>query len=203
MSINTLLSYIDVYGYMIIFLFLFLGIVGVPAPEESMLFLIGVLSVQHKLSFQLAAFCAFLGTFLGMLTAFGFGKYIGQPFIQKYGKYIGVTKERWKKVRLKYRRNVHKTILLGFYMPGIRQVSPYFAGIAKIPFRKFFLSSFLGTACWTFPFIIAGYFIGDAFYINPNYIPYLGVVLLFAFFTYMLIKFVKKKKKSSGHTSRG
>ena len=202
MNINTLLTYIDLYGYLIIFLFLFFGIVGVPAPEESLLFLIGVLSVQDKLSFQLAALCAFLGAFLGMLTAFGCGKYIGQPFINKYGKYIGVTKERWRKIRGNYRKNIHRTILFGFYMPGIRQVSPYFAGIAKIPFRKFFLFSLLGTAFWTFPFITAGYFIGDAFHVDPNYIPYIGVVFLFAFLTYALMKLAIMKRKESKSTSR-
>ncbi|MFD6442012.1 DedA family protein [Peribacillus sp. NPDC060186] len=137
MNIDTLLGFIDLYGYLIIFLFLFFGIVGVPAPEESLLFLIGVLIVQGKLSFGLAVLCAILGAFIGMLTAYVCGKYVGYPFINKYGKYIGITNERWEKAKNNYMENAKKTIVFGFYIPGIRQISPYFAGISNINFWEY------------------------------------------------------------------
>jgi membrane-associated protein len=197
MNIDTVLSYIEVYGYIIITLSLFFGIVGIPAPEESLLFLIGVLIVHHKLSFVPAVLCAILGAFFGMLTAYVLGKYVGYPFIKKYGKYIGITDERWENARNKYTKNVQKTILLGFYMPGIRQISPYFAGITKVLFREFFFFSLLGTLLWTVPFIVAGYYAGKVFNINPANVPYLGVVLLVAFLIYVLIQHFRKKKRKS------
>lgn len=195
MNIETILHYIDSYGYVIIFLFLFFGIVGIPAPEESLLFLIGVLIAHHQLSFGMSIFCASLGAFIGMLTAYVCGKYIGSPFINKYGKYIGITIGRWKKAQDVYEKNVYKAIMLGFYMPGIRQISPYLAGMAKTSFGKFFLLSLLGTMLWTLPFIVAGYYIGKAFYINPAYVPYLGLVFLFVFLLYVLFQYIKKKRK--------
>ena len=194
MSIDTILHYIELYGYFIIFLFLFFGIVGIPAPEESLLFLVGVLIVHHKLSFGLTILYSILGAFIGMLTAYVCGKFIGYPFIKKYGKYVGITDERWEKVSHKYTKNVRKAILFGFYMPGLRQISPYFAGITRIPFRNFFLLSLLGTILWTVPFIIAGYYAGKLFHINPEYVPYLGVIFLFIFVVYVLIQYIKKKR---------
>jgi membrane protein DedA with SNARE-associated domain len=193
MNIDTILHYIELYGYIIIFLSLFLGIVGIPAPEESLLFLVGVLIVQNKLTFGLATSCSILGALIGMMAAYVCGKFIGYPFIRKYGKYVGITNERWEKVKDKYTKNVHKAILLGFYMPGLRQISPYFAGITNIPFRKFFLFSLLGTVLWTVPFIVAGYYAGKVFNINPTYVPYLGFVFLIIFLLYLLIKYIKKK----------
>jgi membrane protein DedA with SNARE-associated domain len=193
MNIETVLHYIEVYGYLVITLSLFFGIVGIPAPEESLLFLIGVLIVHHKLSFGPAVLCAILGAFFGMLTAYVCGKYIGYPFIKKYGKYIGITDERWESAKNKYTKNARKTILLGFYMPGIRQISPYFAGITKVSFWEFFFFSMLGTLLWTVPFMVAGYFAGKVFHINPNYVPYLGLLLLAAFLIYVLFKHFKKR----------
>ena len=131
-----------------------------------------------------------------MLAAFGFGKYVGHPFINKYGKYVGITRERWNKVQLQFQKNSHKTILFGFYMPGIRQVCPYFAGIAQVPFFQFVLFSLLGTLLWIFPFIAAGYFAGTAFNINPKYVPYIGVFFLFIFVMYVFIKLLRKKKQN-------
>ena len=194
MSVQTLVHYIELYGYFVIFLFLFCGIVGIPAPEESLLFLIGVLSVHHQLTLGLAMLFSILGAFVGMLTAYFFGKYAGSPFIKKYGKYVGISDERWEKVSHNYTKNARKTILFGFYLPGIRQISPYFSGITKIPFRRFFLYSLLGTLLWTIPFIMAGYFAGKVFHINPAYVPYAGVALLILFFLYVLVKYIKKKK---------
>ncbi|PJN90283.1 DedA family protein [Bacillus sp. mrc49] len=199
MNIDTILHFINIYGYLIIFLFLFLGIVGIPAPEESLLFLIGVLIVQDKLAFGLSVLSAFLGAFIGMLVAYVCGKYVGYPFINKYGKYVGITKERWEKAKINYMENIQKTIVFGFYIPGMRQISPYFAGISNIPFRKFFFLSLLGTFLWTVPFIVAGYYMGNAFNINPEYVPYLGVFFLFIFVLYGTFKYIKRKKQKSSN----
>ncbi|MFE4133302.1 DedA family protein [Peribacillus sp. YIM B13482] len=196
MNIDSILHFIDLYGYLIIFLFLFMGIVGIPAPEESLLFLIGVLIGQNKLSFGLAVLSAFLGAFIGMLTAYVCGKYVGYPFIKKYGKYVGITNDRWEKVQKKYMNNTKKTIVFGFYLPGIRQISPYFAGINNIPLFKFILFSMLGTFLWTVPLIVAGYYIGNAFHINPEYVPLLGVVFLVFLLIYTFINYMKRKKKN-------
>lgn len=81
---------------------------GVPAPEESLLFLIGVLAVQGKLSLGLAMLCAILGAFIGMLAAYACGKYVGYPFINKYGRFIGITSERWEKAKKNYTDNAQK-----------------------------------------------------------------------------------------------
>ncbi|RFU69150.1 DedA family protein [Peribacillus saganii] len=200
MNMDVLLGYIDVYGYAIIFLFLFLGIVGIPAPEESLLFLIGILAINDKLSLTTAALCAWAGAFVGMAAAYACGRYVGYPFITKYGKYVGITEERWLRTKEKYTGNVKKTVILGFYLPGLRQISPYFAGISRVSFGMFILYSFLGSIFWTLPFILGGYYAGSLFDINPNYVPYVGVGLLILFCLYSLIKYFrgKKEKKSEG-----
>ena len=195
MSIETVLQYIDMYGYIIIFLFLFFGIVGIPAPEESLLFLIGILIVHHQLLFGWALLSAILGAYSGMLTAYICGKYIGYPFINKYGKYVGITIGRWRKAQNAYTKNIRKTIVFGFYIPGIRQISPYFAGISGTPFYKFSLLALLGTFLWTIPFIGAGYYLGKVFHINPNYVPYLSILFLIIFLLYILVSYIRKKRK--------
>ncbi|WP_026693149.1 DedA family protein [Peribacillus kribbensis] len=195
MSIDTVLHYLSAYGYPIIFLFLFCGIVGIPAPEESLLFLIGVLVGRHQLSFEMAALAASSGAFSGMLAAYLLGAFIGLPFVKKYGRFAGVTAKRWEKVQARYEKGKGKTILLGFYMPGIRQISPYFAGISRVPIIKFTVLSLAGTLIWTLPFIAGGYYLGRVFNIDPKYAPYLGLLFLILFLLYLLFRYVKKKRK--------
>ncbi|ULT56416.1 DedA family protein [Neobacillus drentensis] len=185
MNIESILHYINLYGYAVIFICLFFGIVGIPAPEESLLFLIGVLCGKHKLSFEFGLAASILGVFTGMLSAYACGKYLGYPFIKKFGKYVGITDERWQKAVRFYSKNVQKTILFGFYLPGLRQISPYFAGITGIPFRKFGLLSLLGTLAWTIPVMSAGLFTGKVFSINPAYIPCAGAISFLVFLSFI------------------
>ncbi|MFC4411256.1 DedA family protein [Chungangia koreensis] len=193
MSIETFLSYINTYGYIIICIFLFFGIVGIPAPEESLLFFIGVLIDQSSLAFIPAGLSAFFGAFSGMIFAYAIGKYVGMPFVHKYGKYVGITEERWIKVKEKYKGNIKKTIVFGFYIPGIRQISPYFAGMNKVPFMQFLYTSVLGTLVWTMPFILIGYYTSGVFNINLEYMPYIGLFLMLLFIVFGIVKYSKKR----------
>lgn len=189
MSIDAITEYINSYGYIILFICLFFGIVGIPAPEESLLFLTGILVSHHHLSMGESLIYSELGAFLGMLTAYFLGKYLGKPFVNRYGHYFGLTSEKWKTIEKRYRGNAHKAIIFGYYLPGIRQISPYFAGIAHISFRYFFWFSLIGSIIWTIPLILAGYYTAKVIYINPKYVPYFGVVL----FVLFLIQFLWKK----------
>lgn len=196
MTIETVLYYIDMHGYLIIFLLLFFGIVGIPAPEESLLFLIGILIGYKKLSFGYATCSASLGVFLGMIVAYILGKHLGTPFLYKYGKYIGLNTSNLERVKRNYMRNAYKTILFGLYMPGVRQISPYFAGIVHVPFQRYMAFSLLGTLMWTIPIIALGYYTGEAFHINPKYAPLLGLVSVVVFLVYILMKKIKKIKRN-------
>jgi len=192
MNVDAISYYINVYGYIIIFIFLFFGIVGIPAPEESLLFFLGVLILHNQLSFILTVLFSVLGAFIGMLTAYACGTYLGKPFISKFGKYIGITEQRLENVKSRYADNVNRSIILGFFLPGIRQINPYFAGITKIPFLKFVVLSLIGAIIWTVPFIAGGYYLGKVFNINPKYVPYLGVLFLLIFLISVLMNYIKK-----------
>ncbi|MGG0656278.1 DedA family protein [Rummeliibacillus pycnus] len=194
MSIDTIAQYIGSYGYLILFICLFFGIVGIPAPEESLLFLAGILISHHKLSMGPTIVYTDLGAFIGMVAAYICGKYLGLPFVNKFGKYIGLSYERWSNIENKYKKSAYRTITFGFYLPGIRQISPYFAGIAKVPFLRFFLFSLLGSTIWTIPFILAGYYTAETIYINPKYVPYFGVLLFVLFLLYIFIKKLVSRK---------
>ena len=87
MNMDTVNQYLDAYGYGVIFIFLFFGIVGIPAPEESLLVLIGILSGQNEERLIYSILTAYAGTFVGMLTAYGAGRFFG-PTVLRYGRFI-------------------------------------------------------------------------------------------------------------------
>jgi membrane-associated protein len=194
MNIASILNYIELYGYWIIFVSLFFGIVGIPAPEEDLLFLIGVMIAHKKLSLALVLLYAIPGCFTGMVTAYACGKYLGDPFINKYGKYVGLTNIRWEKAKHKYSKNIQKSIVFGFYIPGLRQISPYLAGVSKVPFRKFSILSLIGTVPWILTYIVVGVYAGKVIHINRKHLIFLGILIIVILLIYVAAKYFKKKK---------
>lgn len=198
MSIEALTDYLLQYGSIVIFILLFFGIVGIPSPEESLIFLIGVLIAKHQLHPIPSSIAAITGALTGMLTAYAGGRFIGYPLLHKVGKFIGLTKERWKKAEQSFKRRSKRTVVFGFYMPGIRQISPYFAGLTSMPFYQFFGLAVFGTMLWVVPFLAAGYMLGRSFHVNPSYAPLVGVCSLVVMIGWFLFKKVSSKKVENG-----
>ncbi|MBE1556085.1 DedA family protein [Sporosarcina limicola] len=193
MTIETIVHYLHMYGYVIIFLSLFFGIIGIPAPEESLLVLIGIACIPSELSLGYGVLSAFLGTFIGMIVAYLFGKQMGHSIVQKYGRFVGLTETRWMKVQEKYKKNIKRTVIFGLYLPGIRQINPYFAGATHVKFSTYLWCSFIGSILWTIPYIIGGYYLGSWFDIPLNYVSFFGFIFLFIFICSTLFKMVRKK----------
>ncbi|MGG1571916.1 DedA family protein [Fictibacillus sp. NRS-1165] len=179
MSLDSVIFYMQSYGHWIILIVLFCGIVGIPAPEESFMFLVGVLVAKGHFEFGTSLLYAFLGTFAGMLMSYWIGRKLGLPFIERYGKYIKVTPERWSMVEGRFHRHALTTLLFGFYLPGLRQLAPYIAGISCYSFYRYVLLSFAGSALWTTTFVSIGYFFGDQ--IKLKYLPWIAAAALLLF----------------------
>ncbi|MEG9295510.1 DedA family protein [Mangrovibacillus sp. Mu-81] len=198
MGSEQIIHYIQMYSYFIIFLFLFCGIVGIPSPEESLLFLIGVLAAHGQLSMLWGIVFSFLGTYTGMIGGYYGGKLIGYPIINKYGKWIGITKDKADDFETQFKRNSSKTLVMGFFMPGLRQVAPYLSGIFSINIMRYLLITCAGSMIWTITYILLGWGLGSSFPINPNYVPYLGVGLLVIFIVSSLARYLRKRRKVRG-----
>ncbi|OQP04987.1 alkaline phosphatase [Geobacillus sp. 46C-IIa] len=195
MDTSVWLPYVQSYGYVMLFLFLFCGIVGIPAPEESLLFFVGVVVAKEQLLLWPTLASCWGGTMAGMLAAYGAGRWWGAPFVQKYGKYVGITGERWERARDWFRRYGKWGILFGCYAPGVRQICPYMAGVSRFPFRTFVLFATVGTAGWVVPLTLAGLLLGRHIHVPLISFPLAGLAL---FVLFLLAAWIgqRRRKKS-------
>ncbi|WP_349410072.1 DedA family protein [Pseudalkalibacillus sp. SCS-8] len=186
MNFENVLHAIHTYGYWIILLTLFCGIVGIPAPEETFMVLIGMLAAQLHLMLSWTLFSAFAGTVLGLAVSYAIGRYLGVPFLQRYGRYIKITPELWEKVSDKFHRYGKTTLLFSLFIPGLRQIAPYVAGTSSYPVGIYTILSLIGSLLWTICYIMVGFWIGDR--LPMHWIPWLSVLALLAFAGIFLIK---------------
>ncbi|WP_046175798.1 DedA family protein [Domibacillus indicus] len=188
---SLVIAYLSKYGYAILFVAGVFGIVGIPAPEESLYVYVGMLAKNGSISFTGALFSLVAGTIVGMIISYTLGRMIGQPLLDRYGKYLGVTKKRLRKTILHW--DLSRALLAGFFVPGIRQFNPYFAGIAKFSIPGFLALSVLGAFIWVFIYMSAGFLISSYIRIEPEYLAAAGAF----FFLLFVAHFLFKLKKSS------
>ncbi|WP_439020387.1 DedA family protein [Bacillus thuringiensis] len=148
------------YGYLAIFLMLLLGIIGVPIPDEVMMTVVGYFTNINVLNYELAILVSFAGALLGMLISYMIGKKAGRPFIDKYGKWVGLKEERMDKVSKWMEKYGPYSLIFGYFIPGVRHITCYFSGVSKMKLKTYILFAAIGAFLWCFTFITIGRGIG-------------------------------------------
>ncbi len=159
-AITFLQDIIIQYGYIAIFFFLALGIIGLPVPDEILMTIVGYLSSLGLLLFPLSLSVSFFGAMTGMLCSYALGRKFGKPLLWKYGKWIKLTTKRLEKTETWFENNGPWAICIGYFIPGLRHVTCYLAGVSAMSPRKYLLYSGMGALGWCLIFISIGYFLG-------------------------------------------
>jgi membrane protein DedA with SNARE-associated domain len=186
MNIETVVHALETYGYWIILLTLFCGIVGIPAPEESFMVLIGMLAAQFHLGLSMTLTSAFIGTVLGLAVSYVIGRYLGLPFIERHGHFVKITPERWGKMSEKFHQYGKFTMLFCLFIPGLRQIAPYVAGTSRYPLKHYMIFGTIGSLFWTAGYILVGFWFGDQ--VPLHFLPWLGVLAIILFAGSLLLK---------------
>jgi membrane protein DedA with SNARE-associated domain len=154
-------EWISHYGYPAIFCLLMLGIVGLPVPDETLLAFTGYLIFSHHFNPVPAFGTVLAGTMCGITLSYTLGRTFGLALIHRFGKYIHLTEERLAKAHRFFERVGHWSLTFGYFVPGVRHLTAYAAGVSYVEFPVFALFAYLGAFLWASTFIGVGYFLGD------------------------------------------
>lgn len=157
---ETIISYIDQYGYIVLFLYLMLDLIALPLPGQTLMTYVGFLAYQGHLSLGTSIIVATLGAWTGMTITYFIGFKLGFPFMKKYGRYLKINSDRLEKTSKWYGEHGNILLTIGYFIPGIRHFTGYFAGIAQLRLRTFIIFAYSGALIWTTFFILLGKFLG-------------------------------------------
>jgi len=157
---ETILRWATEYGYTGIFLLLTLGIVGAPIPDEGVLAFAGYLVYEGKLRLFPTVAAAFLGSVCGISLSYGLGRTIGTYLIKKFGPAVQITGDKVTHVQTWFERVGKWGLLFGYYLPGVRHLIAFGAGVSKLQLSVFALFAYTGGFIWSVTFISAGYYLG-------------------------------------------
>lgn len=157
---EMLAPYIDQYGYLFLFFYLMLDLIALPLPGQTLMTYVGFLAYRGHLDWGTSILIATLGSCIGMTITYIVGYIVGNPLLKKYGKYIHMGPKRFEKTSEWYSRHGNKILAIGYFIPGVRHFTGYFAGVARLRFRTFAIFAYSGALVWTTVFISFGRLLG-------------------------------------------
>ncbi|MGG0188138.1 DedA family protein [Bacillus rhizoplanae] len=148
------------HAYYVVLIGLMLEYIAFPFPGEPTLAYAGYLAHTGELHLVPLIFLSFLGTSVGMTIQYFVGNKLGMPFIQRYGKYVFLTQRKIDLTNKWFDKYGYFLIFIGFFIPGVRHFTGYFAGIINLPFRRFAMTIYSGALLWVSFFLVGGYWLG-------------------------------------------
>lgn len=183
---------------------------GIPVPSEIIMPLAGWFLVEaknHGFAFVvLAAFVGALGNTLGSVVAYYIGAWGGRPLLERYGRYILITRHDLDRADAFFARRGGMAVFVGRVLPLVRTYISFPAGIARMEMRAFTTLTFIGSFLWSLGLAWAGYALGEHYdrirqVMRPFDYPIAALVLLgIAWFIW---RHVRRKERDEAGTPSG
>ena len=163
MDISELTRYFIQYGAFFIYLIVLLEYMNLPGfPAGVIMPLAGIWAAQGEISFPLVMALTVAAGLTGSWLLYLLGRYGGNKvlgfYFKKFPKHQPVIEEKMDYLREKGCIGVFVSKLL----PMVRTLISIPAGMVKMDFVKYTVSSVCGIFLWNLAFVGAGYFFGDA-----------------------------------------
>lgn len=168
-----------VYGILFLIIFAETGLVFAPfLPGDSLLFVAGALCGLDALQLHWLMPLLVLAAFSGDNTNYWVGRLIGMRLFHRVkGRFLN--QEHLDKTHAFYEKHGGKTVVFARFMPIIRTLAPFVAGIGEMRYHQFMLFSALGSMAWISSLTLAGYFFGNIPVVKNNLtLIILGVILI-------------------------
>ena len=149
------------YGVLAVFLLMTLESACIPVPSEVIQLFAGYLVSQGRMGLVAAILAGTLGNVVGSWIAWGVGATGGREFIERYGKYVHVTPKRMELADRWFERYGNKVVFWSRMLPIVRTFISLPAGVARMPFWRFTLYTFLGALPWVTGLTLLGVKVGE------------------------------------------
>lgn len=158
---------ISMLGYGGIVLLMAIESACIPLPSEVIMPFSGYLVYTGQFNIWLVTVAGAFGCVVGSLVAYWVGMRGGRPLIEKYGRYILISRhdldlaDRW------FARYGEVIVFVSRLLPAVRTFIAFPAGVARMNLKKFIIYTFAGSLPWCFGLAYAGQKLGEQWDKNP------------------------------------
>jgi len=155
-------------GYAGIVLLMAIESACIPLPSEIIMPFSGYLVYTGRFNLWLVGIAGAFGCVVGSLVAYWVGMYGGRPLIEKYGRFILISRhdldlaDRW------FARFGEIIVFASRLLPVIRTFIAFPAGVARMNLKRFVIYTFLGSLPWCIGLAFVGQKLGEQWDKNPT-----------------------------------
>ena len=173
------------FVYIVLFAVVFLQMGVLPLfflPSNPFLFVCGAVWAASELNIFLLIVVLIMAAILGNFCGYWLGDTVGQGFFVNYLKWPN--QAALDKTHTFYDKHGEKGFLVAMFIPVIRTLAPFIAGVTQMKFIKFARSVSLGAVLWVLVCVLSGYFFGNipAIKNHLGFVTLLGLALVIAVF---------------------
>jgi len=172
-----IISVISQSGYLGIVLLMGIESACIPLPSEVIMPFSGYLVSTGRFDLLWVSMAGAFGCNVGSAVAYYVGAWGGRPLIEKYGRYVLVTRHDLEWADRFFARFGDWAVFVARLLPVIRTFIAFPAGVARMNFLRFNVYTFLGSLPWCFVLAYAGLKLGERWTILRQYFHRFDTVL--------------------------
>lgn len=167
--IALLLAVITTGGYTGVVLLMAIQSACIPIPSEIIMPFAGFALAHTQAQLILLATLASVASNLGSIPAYWIGAKGGRPMVERYGRYLLLSKRDLDLSDRFFAKFGSITVLIGRMLPIVRTFIAFPAGIAKMNQFRFHLYTFIGSWPWCYLLAYVGMKLGNRFQTDPRF----------------------------------
>jgi membrane-associated protein len=190
------------WTYLILFIIIFAetGFVVTPfLPGDSLLFAAGALIAGGKsgLDIYLLTVILIIAAISGNTVNYLLGKFLGAKVFKEENKILKLS--YYLQTKAFFDKHGGKAVIFSRFVPIIRTVAPFVAGVGHMPFTRYSLYNVIGGVSWIFIFLFCGFWFGKVPFIEKNFSLVAIIIILVSIIppVFAIVKSKLSKKNQS------
>lgn len=187
------------WTYLILFAIIFAetGFVVTPfLPGDSLLFAAGALIAggNSGLDIYLLTLILIVAAFTGNTLNYTLGNFLGPKVFKENNKILKL--DYYLQTKAFFDKHGGKAVIFSRFMPIIRTIAPFVAGVGRMPLLRYSLYNIIGGVSWIVLFLFAGYLLGNVPFFKAHF-SLIGIVIILVSVIPAVVAAVKGSRKKA------
>jgi membrane protein DedA with SNARE-associated domain len=198
--VEVAVDVVDAMGLPGVFLLMLLESACIPVPSEATMLFAGFNVSRGEYSLVAATLVGSFANLVGSWVAYWIG-YAGRvDILEKHGKKLHIKPSHLRWADRWFQRHGDATVFFTRMLPIIRTFISLPAGVARMPFLRFSVLSFLGCLPWVFMLTLIGKEAGDnweSWKDSLHYVDYVVAAIIVVGVVYLVVRARRRKGDES------